>query len=265
MNVFWRELKSYRKGLLFWGIGMIALVGSGMAKFATISSTGQSMTSLLDQFPSSVKIIFGLTGFDLDQASGYFGVLFIYIALMAATHAALLGAGIISKEERDRTSEFLFVKPLSRFKIVTAKLLAGLLNVGLLNLVTSLASLYFVGLVSKGTSATDFIVVSMAGLLMLQLLFFFVGTTVAALNRRPKSSSSIATSILLFCYILTYFINLNGQIDSLKYLTPFKYFDAKDMLSSGQLNPGYVGLSLFLMAIMVSVTYRAYNRRDLTV
>jgi ABC-2 type transport system permease protein len=265
MNVFFRELKSYRYGLLFWCIGMLALVASGMAKFATYSSSGQSITGLLAQFPESVKIIFGLSGFNLDKASGYFGVLFTYMALMATVHAVLLGAGIISKEERDKTSEFLFVKPISRIKVISAKLGAGIVNITALNLVTLASSVYFVNYFTKDMSFNSYILVSMSGLFILQLLFFFVGTVIAAIHKKPKTSASIATSVLLVTFILTFFINLNGKVDWLKYLTPFKYFDAKDMLDRGSLDPLFVVISAVLLAVMIGVTYRSYNSRDLNV
>ena len=265
MNLFSREIKAYRKSLFFWSIGMIALVGSGMAKFATYSGGGQSMNELIAQFPKSIQTIFGLTGFDLNTASGYFGVLFAYIALMATVHAVLLGADIISKEERDRTSEFLFVKPISRLKVISSKLLAGLSNLIVLNLVTLFSSIYFINYFGHGVSMNSDVYVLMAGLFFLQLLFFFVGTVMVALIKRPKTSASLATSVLLVTFILTYLININEHLDGLKYLTPFKYFDAKNIMTDGTLNPGYVVLSLGLIVAMVFVTYRAYNRRDLSI
>jgi len=107
--------------------------------------------------------------------------------------------------------------------------------------------------------------VLMAGLFFLQLLFFFVGTVMVALIKRPKTSASLATSVLLVTFILTYLININEHLDGLKYLTPFKYFDAKNIMTDGTLNPVYVVLSLGLIVAMVFVTYRAYNRRDLSI
>ena len=264
MNLFVRELNSYKKGLFFWCLGMVALVGSGMAKYAAYSGGGQSISDLIAQFPASVQTIFGLTGFDLNKASGYFGVLFAYIALMATIQAVLLGSDIISKEERDRTSEFLFVKPISRSKVITAKLVAGLVNVVVLNLVTLGSSLYFIPYFSKGDSFTADVVVLMAGLLMLQLLFFSIGTAVAAWVTRPKRAASMANSVLLVAFILTYLVNINQQLDWLKYLTPFKYFDAKNVLADGRLDPLYVAVSLLLMLGLIVTTYRTYTRRDLS-
>ena len=55
---------------------------------------------------------------------------------MATIHAAMLGATIIAKEERDKTSEFLFAKPVLRSTIITAKLLAAFVNIVVFNLIT---------------------------------------------------------------------------------------------------------------------------------
>ena len=265
MNIFFKELKSYRLGLVFWSFGMFALIWASMAKYATYSGTGQSIKSLISQFPQSIQTIFGISGFNLDTVRGYFGVIFMYIALMATIHAVLLGAGIISKEERDRTSEFLFTKPISRFKIITSKISAGVVNLVILNLVTFAASIYSVNSLTKGSSITGDISLLMLGLLFLQLLFFFVGTTIAAISRKPKSSASVATSVLLVTFILTYFIDLNANMDNLKYLTPFKYFDARNLLVSGHLDLTFVAISVALLIAMTFMTYGYFQRRDLSV
>lgn len=264
MNVFFRELKAHRKGTLFWSIGMFLMVWTSMIKYSTLSSTGQSITDLIAQFPQSIQTIFGLTGFDLNTISGYYGVLFIYLALMGTVHAVLLSSGIISKEERDRTSEFLFVKPISRAKVITAKLLAGIVNVVVFNLVTMGSSLYFVGYFNKGDSMASDITLLMYALLLLQLLFFFIGTAVAAVSRRAKAATSAATSVLLVTFILTFLINLNTSLDNLKYLTPFKYFEAKTILANGHLDLFYVLLSIIIMIIATFITYKSYTAKDLS-
>ena len=40
MNIFRREMKAHRWGLLFWSLGMVLLVVSGMAKFAAYVGPG---------------------------------------------------------------------------------------------------------------------------------------------------------------------------------------------------------------------------------
>ncbi len=263
MNIFFRELKVYRKSLLFWSLGMIALVASGMAKFAAYSNTGQSMNAILSQFPQSIQTIFGLTGFDLSKASGFISVLFMYIALMATIHAVLLGAGIISKEERDKTAEFLFVRPINRARVISSKIAAGIINLVVINIVTFISSVYFVNYFTKDNSTINYVITLMCGLFFLQLMFFFIGTAVAAINNKSRTSASIATSVLLFSFILTFLININNDLKNLKYLTPFKYFDAKDLLATGKLDVIYVSISLVVVFVMIFMTYMSFANKDL--
>jgi ABC-2 type transport system permease protein len=265
MNIFFRELKAYRKGLFFWSIGMIFLIASGMAKFAAFQSSGQSFNTVMEQLPKSFQTIFGLTGFDLSKVSGQYGVLFFYIALMATVHAVLLGTDIVSKEERDRTSEFLFVKPISRTAIMTAKLAAGLTSLIIFNLVTLVSSIYIVDYFNKGGSVTNDILVLMSGLLFLQLIFFSIGTAIAAVSKKPKATPSIATAVLLATFILSFFVNLDTNLNNLKYLTPFKYFDAKTLIANGKLDPVYVAISLAIVIATIITTYATYAARDLSV
>ncbi len=262
MNVFLREIKFYRKSLFFWCIGMFFLIWSSIVKFDTLQSAGQSVTGLINQFPQSVQTILGLTGFDLTKQSGFYGVMFMYIALTATIHAVLLGSGILSKEERDRTSEFLYVKPARRSKIITAKILAGIFNMVLINIFTLIVSvIYF----NKESGFLNDIYLMMAGLFFLQSIFFFIGLVIAAISRRPKSSGSMASAVLLVTFIITYLINFDKDLDFLKYLTPFKYFDAKDIIASGQLDLVYVVLSFIIVIVTTTITYGVYSARDLEV
>lgn len=263
MNIFRRELRAYWKNLFFWGLGMLALIWSSMVKYSTLKSTGQSISQLLLQFPKSIQAIFGLTGFDISTLKGYYGILFMYLVLMATIHAVMLGAGIIAKEERDKTSEFLFVRPISRFKVITAKLFAGLSSLIIFNLITLVSSILLVQIYGNGQMITDTILLLMLAMFILQLLFFCLGTFMAAIVKRPKSAASAATSVLLFCFALTFIINLNSDYDNLKYLTPFKYFDARNILADGHLDPTFVVLSAALTLVMLFVTYRAYTSKDL--
>lgn len=265
MNIFLRELKAHRWGLFFWCLGMISLVYMGMVKYGAYEASGESVQAIMDALPKAVSAVFGLTGFDLSTAAGFFGVLFMYLAVMAAVHAALLGSGLIAKEERDRTSEFLYAKPASRARILTGKLLAGVFNLVVLNLVTLATSLYVVDNYNKEAPFSADIVLLMVGLFFLQVLFFSIGIAVAGITNRPKAASSRATSIMFVTFLLAYVINMEEKLDFLKYVTPFKYFDAANLMADHALDPVFVVLSLAIIAVAVAGTYRLYAARDLTV
>lgn len=264
MNIFKREIKAHRWGLLFWSLGMVFLVLSGMAKYAAYEQAGQSVEQIMAALPKSVQVIFGLTGLDLTQPSGFYGILFLYIAVMAAVHAVLLGSGLISKEERDRTSEFLYAKPVTRAAALSGKLLAGLANLVALNLVTMLSSFYFVDYYGNGTSFNSGIVELMTGAFFIQIVFFSLGALVAGTARKPKRAPGRATTVMLVAFVLYYTVNISENLEFLKYFTPFKYFDAALVMSNG-LEPMYLALSTIISVLAITGTYHFYASRDLMV
>lgn len=141
MNIYIRELKAHRKSLVIWSVSMALMVAGGMGEYSAGMGAGaEGFNDLVDTLPQSLQKIFGVGVFDLSNILDYFGVLFIYLALIAAVHAAMLGAGIISKEEREKTAEFLMVKPVSRTKIITSKMFASVTIVLVFNIVTAVTS-----------------------------------------------------------------------------------------------------------------------------
>jgi len=265
MNIFLRELRANRKSLIIWSIAILFMVLSGMSKYSAYSGSGQSMNELLSQIPKSLRAVMGMGNFDLTKVSGFYGMFYLYMLLMATIHAALLGAGIISKEERDKTTEFLMVKPVSRGKIITEKLLAALFNVIVFNIVTLVLSIAIVGKYTSEESIKGEIVILMVGMFILQLVFLSIGTAIAAASRRPKTAASLATVVLLVSFILSSAISMNSKLEGLKYITPFKYFEAEKLLNGGGFEPVFVILSFIIIAVMVCVTYVFYKKRDLNV
>ncbi|WP_042464074.1 ABC transporter permease subunit [Neobacillus dielmonensis] len=265
MNIFLKEVKSHRKSLIFWCIGVFLMVVSGMSKYEAYSSSGQSMNDLLKDMPKSLAAVLGFNDLDVSKPSGYYGLLFLYLLLMATIHAAMLGATIIAKEERDKTSEFLFVKPVSRNMIITAKLLAAFVNIVTFNLVTYGSSVVLMGQYAKGGDITSDIGMTMAGMFFLQVLFMVLGSAIAAVKKRPKSAASLASAVLLLTYVLSVAIDLSPNIEGLKYLTPFKYFEAKNVMYGGGLDAVFVVISIGLTAAFSIITYVCYQKRDLAV
>lgn len=265
MNIFKRELRAHRKSLILWSLGMLFMIIAGMGKYEAYSSSGQSINELLSQIPESIRAILGMGDFDLTKASGFYGMLFMYLLIMATIHASMLGANIISKEERDKTTEFLMVKPVSRTRIITEKLLAAMVNVIILNIVTLVFSIAIVGKYSKGEAITGKILILMVGMFILQLVFLFIGTGIASVSRNPKISASVATAVLLASFILSAVIDIDSRLEGLKYITPFKYFEAKNMIYGGGIDPVFLILSLTIIAVLACVTYVFYKKRDLNV
>lgn len=250
--------------MILWGVGLLFIVVSGMSKYDTMKSTGRSVNEIFGAMPKSLQAIFGLTSLDLTTITGYFGMLFSYLVLMAAIHAVLLGSTMIAKEERDNTSEFLMAKPVSRTRIIASKLAASLVLLFLFNLVTYGLSAGMVNYYepSAGLSGIGRL---MIGMLILQMIFLSVGMAVAAVSRRPRMTVSISTGLLVFTYILSIAIELNDKLDALRYITPFKYFEAEKLVGDTGFKGVYIGLSAVIILGAVTLAFVAYQKRDLKI
>jgi ABC-2 type transport system permease protein len=241
------------------------MILSSMSKYSAYSGSGKSMNELLSQIPGSLRAVMGMGNFDLTEISGFYGMFYMYMLLMATIHAVLLGAGIIAKEERDKTTEFLMVKPVSRSVIITSKLMAAIFNVVVFNVVTLVLSIAITAQYAGDKPITAEIIKLMAGMFILQLVFLFTGTGTAAISKRPKTAASVSTAILLAAFVLSSAVSMSSKLDFLKYITPFKYFEAEKLLKGAGFEPVYLILSLIIISVMASITYVFYKKRDLKV
>ena len=264
MNIFLRELKANRKSIITWSICMFLLVVSGMSKYTAYSSGGGN-NEVFNKMPHTMKAILGIGSFDVTTISGFFALMFLYIELTAAIHAVLLGSGIIAKEERDKTAEFLMVKPVSRTTIVTSKLLAALVNVLILNLVSLFSSIVMVKAYNNGGDISGEVTMFILSMFIVQLVFLSLGTLLSASMKNPKASGPLATGILLGGYVIYIVTDLTDHLNALKVLSPFKYFSYEDIVNGKGLSSSAVIMSILLAAVFSALTYVFYRKRDLKV
>ena len=265
MNIYLRELQAYRRSLIFWCLGVIVLIGSGMGKYTGMEASGQSITKLMETMPTVVLAFFGMNGLDLNTAGGYYGVIFFLLLLMATIHAGMLGAGIISKEEQDKTSEFLFVKPISRVKIISFKILAALTNVIIINVVSLVISIVMADIVAKEEDLTTIICRMSMAMLIVQLIFLFLGTGLASISERPYKAAGKTSIIVLVTYVISVISDYSDKLDFLKFFTPFKYFEPKKIVNGGNFEPIFIIISFLMIGILIRVTYTFFQKRDLSI
>ena len=262
MNIFFRELKANLKSLLTWSGFLLLFVFLCTAKFSGFYNN-PSILKMVDALPKAMLDGMSLRGFNLITLSGFFGVMFIYFALMGGIAAAMWASDSISKEERDKTVEFSLVLPVSRARVVTGKLLAAVVNCIVFVLVTWVGSIAAAQSFKPDHAFYKFLALEMEGLFMIELIFLAVGLLLGCVMKQYKRSGSTAVAIILVTYILSVMSAMQSNLDFLKYFTPFKYFDAAVLLRDGRISCGYLLLSGIIIVVCVAVAYFTYNRRDL--
>jgi ABC-2 type transport system permease protein len=263
MNIYIRELKAYKKSIILWTIFAFLFVAMGMQKYSAIYSGGsEEMMKLMDQLPQSLKAIFGMSKLDITTLIGYYGVLYLYLVLMVGIHASMLGSGIINKEEKEKTAEFLMTKPVTRSKILTNKLLSSITMIIILNIVTFISSIIMFASFKEELPIYTVLILNI-GMLFMQMIYLIVGIFLASILKKSKKSGMISMFLILFTYFLSLIIDIWNQLKVLRIFTPFKYFDAKDIIPSNSLNVWYILLSITIMVFLLYYSYKMYNERDL--
>jgi ABC-2 type transport system permease protein len=262
VNIFLRELKASRKSLVIWCVVLVLLVLGGSAKF-TAYYNNPSMLAILDAMPKAVIDAMELKAFNLTTVTGFYGIMMIYYALMGGIAAAMWASDSISKEERDKTVEFSLVLPVSRSWVVTGKVLAALVNSIIFVLVTWGVSYAVAQQFHPDQAFYKFLALEMAGLFVIELIFLAVGLLLGCAMKQYKLSGSLAIGIILTTYFLSVMSGMKENLDFLKYFSPFKYFDAAEVLRSSKLDPMYLLLSAAIILVCVVAAYWVYNKRDL--
>jgi ABC-2 type transport system permease protein len=257
-----RELRANLKSLAIWSGVVILLIIMAVAKYSAFAGDPQ-MLKMLDSMPPAMLEAFSLRAFNLTTLSGFYGIMFVYFALMGSMAAAMWGSDIISKEERDKTVEFSLVLPVSRSRIITAKALAALVNCIAFVLIVWVGSMVAVNSFTPKPEFYSFLALEMQALFVIELIFLAVGLLLGCAMKQYKLAGSIAVGIILATYFISILSSLQSDLDFLKYFTPFKYFDAGELFRNGQMSGTYLLLSAGIVAACVAAAYWVYNRRDL--
>jgi ABC-2 type transport system permease protein len=262
MNIFFREFRANIRSLLIWGGVSVALIVLAISKFSAYEGNPE-MLEILDSMPPALLEMFQMNTFNLTTITGFYGVMFIYFSLIATISAAMWGSDVISKEERDKTVEFTLTLPVTRQKLITAKILAAMVNCIVLLLIIWGASLVVAGQYQPGSEFYEFLALSMVALFIIQMVFLAVGFFLGCSMKQYKRAGAVAISVLLGTYFLSIISGMNENLEFLSYLSPFTYFNPATILNESTIDLAYVGLSLAIIAILVAGGYYTYAKRDL--
>ena len=265
MNLFLRECRANRKSMLIWCVCSILLVVGVLAKYSGLSENDQQINQLIARMPKAIQFLMGGGAYDYTKVSGYFGVTYGYLQLVTGIYALILGSGIISKEEGDKTVEFLLTKPVSRRKILAVKLLNVFCTLAVFSVLLCIFSIISVKAVDSQSDLNAPISLLFIALFLFQLIFASLGAMLAASVKKPKLPVQIGTAVLFTSYIITILMQISESIHWLRPLTPFSYWDTAAILNGGNLDAVYSIAALALTAAFCVVAFINYQKRDMKV
>lgn len=260
MTLIKHELRQGRISFIIWtaSIGFLLVVCVFLfpemkGQMEEVSGVFSSMGSFSDAFGMD-RLNFGtLLGFYAIECGNVLG-------LGGAFFAALCAVGILSKEEKDRTAEFLLTHPVSRARIVTGKLIAVYTQIVVMNLI-----IYGISLGSIAAIGED---IPWKELNLLHLAYFLLQAQLAGICFGisafvKRGSAGIGLGLAAGMYFLNLVANITEAAEFLKYITPFGYAEGADIVTEGCLDGALVAIGLALGAIGIAAAYGKYCRKDI--
>lgn len=260
MVMLLHELKRNRISLAVWTMALSFMLGVCIVIYPEMSS---QMGEISDMFANmgAFSDAFGMDQLNFGEFMGYFGVeCGNTLGLGGAFFAAILGISALSKEERDHTAEFLLTHPISRYRVVLAKLLSVLSQVLFLNLVVALVSVVGILAISADADAGKVALLLLSYLIM-QIEIGAITFGISAFIRRGGLAIGLGLAVgLYFANIIS---NLTDELAFLKYISPFGYTDGGYIISNGSLEIKYLLPGLIVTVIGVAVAFLQYGKKDI--
>lgn len=242
---------------------MIALAALYLSIYPSVAKDANEFKELLGGYPPAIRAMLGINLDNIASLTGFYSMVFSFILLCGAIQAMNLGVSILSKESRERTADFLLVKPVSRSTIVGDKLLAVFTMILVTNIVFGLTSTVLANMVkTEDYNIKIFFLINLT-LFFIQLVFVAMGVAISVFFKKIKNILPISLGVVFGFYLIGSLLAVGEDADKLRFISPFRYFDVNYITKNESYDIVYIILSAAVIIVSVAIVYVIYNRKDI--
>ena len=260
MTLYIHEWKQNYKGLLIWAISVASIILVCMMLYPQMKNEAGAVGEMFAQM-GGFSAAFGMDQVDMGDALGFFSVDCGNILLLgSAMFSALLGIGMLSKEEDAHTAEFLLTHPISRYNVILQKLVAVHTMIVLFVLINFVMTIIAFLCIGETICWKELAMIFFADL----LLALEIASVCYAFSASLKT---VSVGIGIGSTILLYFFNLYGNIDRnakwTQYVTPFAYADTSKIVVEGALDIKLLYVGMFVLLCGTVIAFFCYAKKDI--
>lgn len=267
MILFKREFARNFKALLIWTIALGGTIFLLLSLYPEFAANQGDMNAFLKTFPEGMLKAFNMDKISYGTMLGYYSVQgFMMVTLVGSIYVSMLASNILSKEENEKTIEFLLSKPITRGKISAQKLLAVFINIIIFNIVLALVT--FMGFQMDKNSNVEFktfMLLVVIAPILLHLTFASIAYLGSSIVRKSRNVLSLSLGLVLMTYFFNIMAGISEKYQVLKYLSPFQYINTADIIIGGEIKFVYVIIMLAVISICIGGSFLIYQRKDIAV
>lgn len=260
MNIFKFELRRGRNGLIIWTGAIAAMIFICLMMFPEMSGQMDRMNEMFSSMGSFTEA-FGMDRLNYGEVMGFYGVeCGNVLGIGGAFFAALIAVSSLAGEEKNHTAEFLLTHPVTRTKVVAEKLICVVVQILILNIITMLTSCVSFIIIGEEIATTELILLHFA-YLMMQLEVAAICFAISAFIRHSGIGIGLGFAALL--YFLNIIANISDTAEFLKYITPFGYTEAADIISDSSLDMPKLMIGIAVTIISIVIAFNKYRSKDI--
>lgn len=261
MTIFLHELKRGKISFLIWTAAIALMLFVCMMLFPEMQESTESMGDLFANM-GSFTAAFGMDQVNFGEVMGFYAIeCGNILGIGGGFFAALLGIAALSKEEKERTAEFLLTHPISRAAVVGQKLLAVLAQLLFMNAVVLAVSVASFALIGEQMAVKELLLLHAAYVAM-QVEIACICFGLSAFLQR--GSMGIGLGLAAVLYFLNLVANISEQAEFLRYITPFAYAEASEIVSTAELDGVLLFIGFVYTLIGCAAAYVRYTRKDIS-
>lgn len=262
--MFKREMKINLKSFIIWTLILIGLFLVVFLVYPSIvnSDSIQMMDEMMKIFPEEMLKAFNMDISSIDTAFGWLKTEgFVFVLLITGVYSGILGSNILLKEESDKTVEYLNSVPVTRKKIVTTKIICGLLYI--IIMVVAIGIFNFIGLSLSGDfDRKSYLLLSITPIFS-SIVIFAICLFLSTFTHKTKKTLGISLGIVFASYFLNIISEMSESTEFLKYISIFTLADIRNVIINASINPVMVALSIVVTAVFMILSIIHYNRKEL--
>ncbi len=262
MNMFLFEVKSLRKSTITWTLSILALAALYLSMYQSIVKDAEDFKELLGSYPPAVRDILGINLDYITSLLGFYSFIFTFIIICGAIQAMNLGLSILSKEARERTADFLLVKPVSRSLIVSAKLLAVVTSLVITNIVFITMTVLLANLTNTDFDVKLFIMINLT-MFFVQVIFAAIGMVISVFFKKIKTVLPLSLGFVFGFYFIGAFLVTDSSDKLERIFSPFKYFDVIYIINNASYEALYVIVGAVVVVVSIVASYIIYCKKDI--
>lgn len=259
-SVLTKTLYQQRWSMVFWGLGVIGMCLLMVAFYHSFS--GGQFDEALKNLPESMKGLIGNIG-SLKTVPGYVAqeVFGLRIPLLTLVMGIMLFTGLLAGEEGEGTLQTVLSQPISRLRVYSEKLLAGIV-VSFVICMTAVLGVKLGLVMIHETMSLMKLFEAVLGVWLLTVLFGSIGFAIGAITGRRGFAGSIAGLLAFSTYLLTSFASSVSGIKTIEKLSPFHYYNNPAIAQYG-LTAKNVWVMVGVSAVFLLVAAVIFQKRDI--